>query len=187
MKMMKRILAAVTGGIMAAGMLSALPAEALRDQLGTYRRVGDDGLYLSDSHAIQVDSADCAGVQFSIQLLAQHEELFRNEVWKQLAEFSGYTEEGVKNVFDLQRVDMLTDTQNKGTEENPVYTYTLTAKNWNDGLFYMWISDFYFWLHTKNRNLLQSFKYYPDFGIVNYANCYGYDVSSNPEMKDKID
>ncbi|MBP0966441.1 MAG: dockerin type I repeat-containing protein, partial [Oscillospiraceae bacterium] len=118
---------------------------------------------------------------------AQHEELFRNEVWKQLAEFSGYTEEGVKNVFDLQRVDMLTDTSNKGTEENPVYTYTLQANNWTDGIFYMWISDFYFWLHTKNRNLLQSFKYYPDFGIVNYAGCYGYDVSGDPEMKDKID
>ena len=187
MKMMKKLRAAVTGGVLAAGMLSALPAEALRDQLGTYRRVGDNGLYMSDSGALQVDSANRAGVQFSVQLPAQHEEIFRDEVWEILAEFSGYSEEGVKNVFDLQRVDMLTDTSNKGTEENPVYTYTLQAKNWTDGIFYMWISDFYYWLHTKFSMPLQSFKYYPDFGIVNYAGCYGYDVSGNPEMKDKID
>ncbi|MBP0971222.1 MAG: hypothetical protein J5753_04205 [Oscillospiraceae bacterium] len=181
MKMMKKILAAVTGGIMAAGMLSALPAEALRDQLGTYRRVGDSQLYMSDSGAIRVDAADCAGVQFSVQLPAQLEAAFRSEVREQLQKCC------VLGDFDLERVDTLTDTKNKGTEEDPVYTYTLTAKGLNDGLFYIYMSDFYYWLHTMYSMPLQSFRYYADFGTVNTAGCYGYDVSGNPEMKEKID
>ena len=181
MKMMKRILAAVAGGIMAAGMLSAMPAEALREQLGTYRRVGDSKLYMSDSGAIWVEGTDCAGVQFSVQLPAQLEAAFRSEVLEQLQKCSGLTD------FDLERDDMRTDTKIKGTKDNPVYTYTLTAKNLNDGLFYIYMSDLYYWLHTMYSIPLQSFKYYADFGIVNAATCYGYDVSSDPEMKDKID
>ena len=181
MKMMKRILAAVTGGIMAAGMLSAMPAEALREQLGTYRRVGDSKLYMSDSGAIWVEGTDCAGVQFSVQLPAQLEAAFRSEVLEQLQKCSGLTD------FDLERDDMRTDTKIKGTKDNPVYTYTLTAKNLNDGLFYIYMSDLYYWLHTMYSIPLQSFKYYADFGIVNSATCYGYDVSSDQEMKDRID
>ena len=181
MKMMKRILAAVTGGIMAAGMLSAMPAEALREQLGTYRRVGDSKLYMSDSGAIWVEGTDCAGVQFSVQLPAQLEAAFRSEVLEQLQKYSGLTD------FDLERDDMQTDTKIKGTKDNPVYTYTLTAKGLNDGLFYIYMSDLYYWLHTMYSIPLQSFRYYADFGIVNAATCYGYDVSSDPEMKDRID
>ena len=84
MKPMKRMLAAAISGILAAGMLSALPAEAAREQLGTYNRLGNSGLYLSNSDAIKVDTVDYGGVHFSVQLPAQQEADFRQTVWEQL-------------------------------------------------------------------------------------------------------
>ena len=73
MKTIRKTIAAALGGIIAAGMLSAMPAEAVREQLGTYRRVGDRGLYLSDSGAIQVDSENSSGVLFRIRLSEEEE------------------------------------------------------------------------------------------------------------------
>ena len=62
MNTIRKTFAAVISGILAAGMLSALSAEAVRDQLGTYNRFGDSGIYVSSSDAIQVDAVDHGGV-----------------------------------------------------------------------------------------------------------------------------
>ncbi|MBP0966006.1 MAG: dockerin type I repeat-containing protein [Oscillospiraceae bacterium] len=187
MKTVQKILAAALGGIMTAGMLSALPASAYRRQLGTYRRVGDNGLYLSDSGAIQVDSEDTSGLQFSIRLPAAEEPDFRAHIAQKLRMYVQNAAGDPETRFVFRNEALFTDTRNKGTEEEPVYTYSVTDRQQGHD-FYSYASKLYYYLsHSAYAAALQSFRYYPDFGCVNGAGCYGYAVAGKPEMRANIE
>ena len=178
-----KLLAAAISGILAAGMLSALPAAAYRPQLGEYRRVGESGLYISDSGAIQVDSEDTSGILLTVQLPQEQEPAFRSALREKIRQyFHEMPDAPARYVFDFDEIR--TDTHHKGTADAPAYTYTLTDKQQGED-FYAAAASLYADLHLTCEGL-KAFKYYPDFGCTNYAGCYGYAVAGKPEMKNAI-
>lgn len=186
MKTIRKAIAAALGGIIAAGMFSALPAEAVREQLGTYRRVGNSGLYLSDNGAIQVDSENSSGVQFTIRLSEAEEPDFRYNIAQKIRMYVQNADGDPDTRFVFRPEPLFTDTRNNGTADKPVYTYSLTDKQQGHD-FYAYAAKLYFYLsHSEYASKLLSYKYYPDFGCTNGAGCYGYKVSGKPEMQENI-
>lgn len=186
MKTIRKTIAAALGGIIAAGMLSAMPAEAVREQLGTYRRVGDRGLYLSDSGAIQVDSENSSGVLFRIRLSEEEEPEFRNHIEQKIRMYVQNAEGDPDTRFVFQLEPFYTGYFSSEPDEGPFCTYTLTDKQQGYD-FYEYAAQLYYYLsHSEYASKLMSYKYYPDFGCTNEAGLYGYKVSENPEMQENI-
>lgn len=172
MKTIRKLFAALTGILTAAGMLAAVPAAAVRSQLGTFTRIGESSLYLSDIGAIWVESRDTAGAVFAVKVPNDKADALDEWIRAELP------------YATIQKGDK--DTKLDGTPETPVCYYSIEGRETEPGGVYREISQFYAKLRRTYPDIV-SFRYYPDFGNVNGANVLGYRCEDDPEMQTNIE
>ena len=172
MKRIRKLFAAMTGILTAAGMLAAVPAAAVRSQLGEYTRIGETSLYLSERGAIWVESRDTAGAVFAVKVPNDKADALDEWIRAELPYAA------------IQKGDK--DTKLDGTPETPVCYYSIEGRETEPGGVYREISQFYAKLRRTYPDIV-SFRYYPDFGNVNGANVLGYRCEDDPEMQTNIE
>ena len=172
MKTIRKMIAASVGILTAAGMLTAVPAAAVRSQLGEYTRIGESSLYLSERGAIWVESRDTAGVIFAVKV--RNDKADALDEWIRTALPYANIQKGAK------------DTKLDGTPETPVCYYSVTGRETEPGGVYREISQFYAKLRRTYPDIV-TFRYYPDFGNVNGASVLGYRCEDDSEMQTNIE
>lgn len=172
MKTIPKMFAALTCIFTAAGMLTAMPAAAVRSQLGEFTRIGESSLYLSERGAIWVESSDTAGAIFAVKV--QNDQVDALDEWIRAA----------LPYANIQKGDK--DTKLNGTPETPVCYYSIEGRETEPGEVYREISQLYAKLRRTYPDIV-SFRYYPDFGNVNGASVLGYRCEDDSEMQTNIE
>ena len=185
----KKLIAATVSCILAAGMM--MPVYAYRTQLGDYQRIGSN-LYLSENGAIAIEGEDQSGVLVGIRTKKENKSQLQEAVQTAFrAYFTGSQYKLGTYVYFSE------DTQFLGTEDEPVYYFTIVDSKQGDAC-YSAAAQLYEMLSLDAENPMNfanliglereivEYKYYPCCGSVNWAGIIGYASAEGDETAQNI-